>query len=659
MLRTMPPFFGIQARLLVVTIALGALFIAYAAGTALQQAERDREHMAERMRLVADVAAARLDDRVAVIKQLLVTLAGTLPVERNDIEANDAVLRGLVEKWPNGTLVSLWSIDGSNIGTSEASPPAKRPSAASRRFFGEATGGTALAIEAPMHLHDGAEWTAAFAVPVVSAGQTVAVVSTSTPLRTLPRLLDPAQTLPADAIVSLANAEARVVARSLDAEQWIGQPAPIDRSSLAQRLASGSSSAESTGLDGAERIFGFARASAVPWLVYVSVPVETALAASRASLRKSLAIGLVVVALGLLLSTWVSRALTWPLRQLGADARLFSQGRFEHRSTVQSRSEIGLLAQTLNHMAGAIEQHLVAGRRSAERLELALESSDQALFDYDIANGRIHYSARASLLRGGPNEETTMAPGDMRELVHRADIDTVLAGMKHVLRGDTPVFDVEFRIRHRDGGWPWIRSRGRVVDRDADGRATRMVGTHADVSKRKAAEDSLRERAELDALTGLPNRALFDDRLAGAIARASRNGAGLALLFLDIDNFKGVNDTQGHPAGDALLQTTAQRLLASVRSIDTVARLAGDEFTVILEGLGDPDDAERVAAKIVEAVRAPMRLGEVAINVSVSLGLALLEAEDDSAALLKRADEALYAAKRSGRDRYVVSAARA
>ena len=252
-----------------------------------------------------------------------------------------------------------------------------------------------------------------------------------------------------------------------------------------------------------------------------------------------------------------------------------------------------------------------------------------------------------------------MAPGDMRELVHRADIDTVLAGMKHVLRGDTPAFDVEFRIRHRDGGWPWIRSRGRVVDRDADGRATRMVGTHADVSKRKAAEDSLRERAELDALTGLPNRALFDDRLAGAIARASRNGAGLALLFLDIDNFKGVNDTQGHPAGDALLQTTAQRLLASVRSIDTVARLAGDEFTVILEGLGDPDDAERVAAKIVEAVRAPMRLGEVAINVSVSLGLALLEAEDDSAALLKRADEALYAAKRSGRDRYVVSAARA
>ena len=659
MLRTSPSFLGIQARLLIATIAIGALFIAYASGIAMQQAERDREHMAEKMRLLADVAAARLDDHVAVIKQLLVTLAGTLAVERNDTLANDAVLRGLVEQWPKGTIVSLWSIDGRNIGTSEASPPAERPSAANRRFFGEATGGTALAIEAPMRLHDGAEWTAAFAVPVVSAGHTVAVVSTSTPLQTLPRLLDPGHSLPADAIVSLANAEARVVARSVDAARWIGQSAPIDRVLLAQRLAGSSSSAESTGLGGAKRIFGFTRASTLPWLVYVSVPVDTALAASRASLLKSLALGLVVVALGLLLSTWVSRSLTRPLRQLGADARLFGQGRFEHRSTVQSRSEIGLLAQTLNRMAGAIEQHLVAERRSAERLELALESSDQALFDYDVANGRIHYSARASVLRGGPDEETTTAPGDMRKLVHRADLDTVLTEMKSVLKGDKPLFDVEYRIRHRDGSWPWIRSRGRVVERDADGRALRMVGTHADVSKRKAAEDSLRQRAELDTLTGLPNRALFDDRLAGAIERASRSGAGLALLFLDIDHFKGVNDTQGHPAGDALLQITAQRLLASVRSVDTVARLSGDEFTVILEGLGDPDDAERVAAKIVEAVRAPMRLGDVAINVSVSLGLALLEAEDDPAGLLKRADEALYAAKRSGRDRYVVSAARA
>lgn len=657
MLRKPTAFFGIQARALLVTSAIGLLFIAYVTFSASQQATRDREHMTEKMRLVSDMAAARLDDHIGGLKRLLATLAGTIAIERNDVAANDAVLRGLAAGWPPGTSVSLWALDGRNIGSSGAEPPVGRPTAAGRKFFADAMRSTSMAIEAPLRLHEGGEWTAVFALPIIVAGRTVAVVSASTLLGLLPRLLDPEQSLSADAIVSLANAEATVIARSLDAERWIGQPAPIDKDVVGERLAEGHGNAESTGLDGAERIFGFTRSGVLPWLVYVGIPVDTALAASRARLRESLALGIVVIATGMLLAIWFSRRLTQPLRQLGRDARIFSEGRFDHRSRVQSHSEIGLLAQTLNHMAAAIEANLVAERHGAERLTLALESSDQALFDWDIAAQQIHYSARASTLRGGPDEATSMSPADMQGLVHRADIDTVRAEMRSVLKGEKALFDVEFRIRHRSGEWPWIRSRGRVVERDTEGRAARLVGTHADVSKRKAVEASLRQRAELDALTGLPNRALFDDRLAGAIERAARTGLGMALLFLDIDHFKGVNDTQGHPAGDALLQITARRLLAAVRSVDTVARLAGDEFTVILEGMGDPADAERVAAKIVEAVRAPMLLGDVSINVSVSLGLALLDSEDDAPGLVKRADQALYAAKRGGRDRYVTSAA--
>jgi len=186
----------------------------------------------------------------------------------------------------------------------------------------------------------------------------------------------------------------------------------------------------------------------------------------------------------------------------------------------------------------------------------------------------------------------------------------------------------------------------------------RMVGTDADVTARKAEEQRLRQRAELDALTGLPNRGLFNDRLERAIERARRSGKTMALLFLDIDHFKGVNDSRGHGAGDALLRIVAERLLAAVRGVDTVARLAGDEFTVILEDLGEPADAEIVAMKLVEALRPPVRIGDDLVRVSTSVGLAVLADTDaDAAALLARADEALYEAKRAGRDRYAKSPA--
>ena len=241
----------------------------------------------------------------------------------------------------------------------------------------------------------------------------------------------------------------------------------------------------------------------------------------------------------------------------------------------------------------------------------------------------------------------------MRAFVHPDDLDSVLAGLKAAVCGDADVYEAEFRVRGAGGGWVWLRSRGRVVERDAGGRALRLVGTDSDITRSKAAEDELRQRAEFDDLTGLPNRALFNDRIAGALTRAERAGTPVALLFVDIDHFKLVNDTRGHAAGDELLKIVATRLSETVRASDTVARLAGDEFTVILEGPASLAEAQAVAAKLVEAVRAPMRIGGIPVAVSASIGVAMLEpGEHDATPLLRRADEALYEAKRRGRNRY-------
>jgi diguanylate cyclase (GGDEF)-like protein len=166
--------------------------------------------------------------------------------------------------------------------------------------------------------------------------------------------------------------------------------------------------------------------------------------------------------------------------------------------------------------------------------------------------------------------------------------------------------------------------------------------------------------ARTDALTGLPNRRSYDERLAEAVQRAQRSGHAIALMFLDVDHFKQVNDTLGHAAGDAVLAEFAQRVKSSVRITDTVCRLAGDEFTVILERLKTVEEASLVADKILKAFERPFVLDGGERRVSTSIGVAY--AADwpiDIPALSNEADQALYTAKRQGRGRFAVKDMRA
>jgi diguanylate cyclase (GGDEF)-like protein/PAS domain S-box-containing protein len=288
---------------------------------------------------------------------------------------------------------------------------------------------------------------------------------------------------------------------------------------------------------------------------------------------------------------------------------------------------------------------------SEERLSLALDGSGLALFDWDIPANRLFHSAQAAALRGDDAMETVTTAERARERVHPDDLHGMLAASKDALSGRAAEYHAEFRVEHTDGGWIWLRARGRVVERDSDGRALRLAGTYANITQRKLAEDRLRHMAEFDPLTDLPNRATFGRRLRKALEHASRNGP-IALLFLDIDHFKQINDTFGHEAGDTLLKEFARRMRASVRQTDLVARLAGDEFTVVLEHVSNVADVKAVATKLVEALRQPVLIGGKLLMVTCSVGAALPSAGDDDEALLRRADTALYEAKRRGRNGY-------
>ena len=411
-------------------------------------------------------------------------------------------------------------------------------------------------------------------------------------------------------------------------------------------------------------------------------------------------------------------------------------------------------------------------REREERLKLALWASGEQFWDYDPVRGTLHW------MRGdesvGPDMDIDLSMASAEDLqIHPEDLPDVKDRMRRHLRGEEGLFLSEHRVRRPDGGWTWIRTRGRVVERNEEGRALRVAGTARDISisrraererriasevlrsmseavtvfdrefgfvsvnpafarmtgyqqsevvgrptdlldsgrhdprfyanwrselkrhgrwsgemwqrrkdgeeflcwlqssavldasgepvhyvavltditDQKRAEQELRYLANYDTLTGLPNRALLSERLSRAIVRARRQQSRIAVLFLDLDRFKDINDSLGHAAGDRILRAAAVRLQEVVGRTHTVARLGGDEFTVVLEGVDAPGDAEQVARDLIAAFEAPLEVDtDLDVTISPSIGISLYpdnaQAPSD---LLKHADTAMYQAKAAGR----------
>jgi len=215
-----------------------------------------------------------------------------------------------------------------------------------------------------------------------------------------------------------------------------------------------------------------------------------------------------------------------------------------------------------------------------------------------------------------------------------------------LLRDATTLNSVEVEMRRHDGSSVWVL-KNLTLSGD------RIHSTVVDISDRKRAEEQIEFHAYHDVLTNLPNRKLFMDRLSQALTRCRRYGKSLAVMFVDLDHFKSVNDTLGHTAGDELLLEMSRRLRACIRDDDTVARLGGDEFTIILSELRHPEDAANVAEKILESIEQPLSIAETPIEISASIGIALYPVDGhDAEALLRNADSAMYRAKEAGRNTY-------
>jgi diguanylate cyclase (GGDEF)-like protein/PAS domain S-box-containing protein len=360
--------------------------------------------------------------------------------------------------------------------------------------------------------------------------------------------------------------------------------------------------------------------------------------------------------LALLLSSRMQKTITAPITELSGVARSISIDKnYAVRAIRHAGGEIGILIDSFNDMLSQIEIREVAQkaaeellRESEERYALAARGANDGLWDWKLAAGEIYFSSRWNQMLGNSDRDRGSSPEEWFSLIHPADHDRVKAEIAAHLAGATPEFASEYRMRHKNGSFIWVLSRGIAV-RNAEGTAVRMAGSQTDITEGKVA----------DPLTALPNRLYFIDKLERSIDAARHGESLFAVLFLDLDRFKLINDSLGHAAGDELLMGIAGRLRSSVRGgwetrQSVVARLGGDEFAILLNEVRDAADASMVAQRILDKLESPFRLGERQVFASVSIGIALSSSGGTPEELLRNADTAMYHAKAKGKARFAI-----
>ncbi len=292
-------------------------------------------------------------------------------------------------------------------------------------------------------------------------------------------------------------------------------------------------------------------------------------------------------------------------------------------------------------------------RESEVQLRLAMEAADMGSWYWNLDTGKMSFSDGFGPLFGLPRGTFFSEYSQFLAAIHPDDRSATDASVQRAVKLDNN-FDMECRVVWRDGSVHWMAVKGQV-SRTESGRAQRIVGVTTDITSRRQAEQRIAYLAHHDALTGLPNRVLLQDRIGQAIAHSHRNATRTAVLFIDLDHFKTINDSLGHQQGDLLLKLVASRIQGCLREIDTVSRLGGDEFVIVVPAMSpvEHDDAVTVAAKVLDALSTHFHVQSHDLHIGASVGISIYPNDGETAdVLMRNADTAMYHAKERGRNQY-------
>ncbi|MFY8350647.1 EAL domain-containing protein [Pseudoalteromonas sp. SSM20] len=289
---------------------------------------------------------------------------------------------------------------------------------------------------------------------------------------------------------------------------------------------------------------------------------------------------------------------------------------------------------------------------SQQRYELAAKGASAGVWDWDIVSNEVFYSTKFTELLGFDNLAFGNEFASFTEQIHPDDIAQFNANLDVHLSDPFEIFDIEVRMYSAKQHELWFHIVGEAL-RDEKGDPYRMVGSMSDITEKKQSQQVIWHQANFDALTQLPNRNMFTDRLNQEIIKSKRSGDKFALLFIDLDHFKEVNDTLGHNAGDLLLVEVSERLKVILRETDTVARIGGDEFTALLCNIHSMADVENIAGKLIHAIEMPFYINNESIFISASIGITIFPDHSEKMdELLRFADQAMYLSKEEGRKQY-------
>jgi len=389
------------------------------------------------------------------------------------------------------------------------------------------------------------------------------------------------------------------------------------------------------------------------WLMGVVTPAAEAFAPIDDMQLRMLLASLCLTLLAGLLTWWMLKRQLEPLTAT-ADAMvaLSSRKQIPQALPVCGQDEIGQLTGGFNRLVETWIEREEALLKSEERWKFAIDGAGDGLWDWNTQTGEAFFSPRYKQMFGYADADFGATSDEWSKRIHPDEAPGVFAAIQPYMEGKPGAASVEFRMLCKDGSWKWVLGRGMVVNRDADGKPLRMIGTNSDITVRKAHQSQLEHLAHFDALTNLPNR-LLADRLQQAMAQALRRAQHLAVAYLDLDGFKTINDQHGHDVGDQVLIALAQRMRQVLREGDSLARIGGDEFVIALLDVDDRVASLPMLNRLKAACAQNVQVGALSLQVSVSVGITFYpQAQDiDADQLLRQSDQAMYQAKLAGKNR--------
>ncbi len=633
---------SIRARLILLVLAMVLPAAGLVSWLIVAESAKARDAAYARVQTIAENRADDLGKYLQEREAVLERLAARPLVRSLDPKHCDPVIGEYVYLYPEFTTLVVRDLDA-NLVCSFMSYAAPQLQRGKFPWFEEGVRSGQFTVGDAYLGYQTRRWVSVLTYPIRNLRGEVAglLIQPLDLLGLRPRLL---KGIPESAVLAVVDRRGKLLLHSGAQRDWVGQSAAAGITDVPPR-AGGLRSVRDA--DEVQRLYAYAAVPATGWHVFAGLPENEVLADYRAWLARSIGLGVAILLLVLLLALHLSSVIAKPIRALVRTCARVADGDTAARAQLAGPPEIESVARQFNRMLDVRVGAEEALRASEERLHGIVHMAVEAIVVVDEQFKVVLFNPAAEAIFGYSAAQA-MGAGLERFIPQRAQ----QSGQPDLVPAGADAFETEGRVEaiglRADGSEvPLEMSLSRITH---SGPPLYSVVLN-DISARKRDEARLNALANYDPLTALPNRTLFHQRLQRSLVHAQRFNEGLAVLFIDLDRFKNVNDTLGHDAGDRVLQAVAERLKGCLREVDILARLGGDEFAVLIEQVTDARMVGAIAHKLIKAVGELLMLGEQEYQITASIGISTYPADgSDGTTLLKNADIAMYRAKEKGKN---------